>query len=133
MFSVQVGPTAPASVLTLRGELDHESAVQLREAADQVLSEAPRPPLVVVDCTGLTFCDSSGISCLIRIHQRLSEQGGVLRLAAVPSSVARVFALTGLGQVIGVYGTLHHAVSASCTVREPGGEDSPSLRSANGR
>ncbi|UFR06175.1 STAS domain-containing protein [Streptomyces sp. Go40/10] len=132
MFSVQVGPMARACVFTLRGELDHESAVQLREAADQVLSEASPPALVVVDCTGLTFCDSSGISFLIRIHQRLSAQGGVLRLAAVPSSVARVFALTGLDQAIGVHDTLHHAVSAGCTVREPASEDRPSLRAANG-
>ncbi|MFF3365242.1 STAS domain-containing protein [Streptomyces misionensis] len=133
VLSVAVRPAKRACVVTLRGELDYESAVQLHEAAERVLTDASRPTLVLVDCAGLTFCDSSGISCLIRMYQRLSAQGGVLRLAAVPASVARVFALTGLDQAIGVYATLHQAVSADSAVREPGGEERPSARWVSGR
>ncbi|MFJ8036503.1 STAS domain-containing protein [Streptomyces sp. NPDC096032] len=130
MFSVQVSSTAQARVFALRGELDYESAVQLHEAADQVLG-GTRQPVLVVDCTGLEFCDSSGIGCLVRIHQRLSAQGAVLRLAAVPASVARVFALTGLDQAIPVHATLDEALGASGSGPVPGSDDGlSSLRSA---
>ncbi|MFC1408525.1 STAS domain-containing protein [Streptacidiphilus sp. N1-12] len=122
MFSVEVRPTGVAWVLELRGELDFESAAQLREAAD-VLFEAEQPALLVVDCAALGFCDSSGINVLIRIYQRLSERGGVLRLAAVPGSVTRVFALTGLNQVMAVYETADEALSVQDGARALRGPD----------
>ncbi|MCY0922911.1 STAS domain-containing protein [Streptomyces sp. H27-G5] len=80
MFSVDVRRTAQACVFALRGELDYDSAVQLQEAADLVLTGHDQPGLVVADCTALAFCDSSGIGGLIRIYQKLSAHGGLLRL-----------------------------------------------------
>jgi anti-anti-sigma factor len=112
VFSVDSKPSEHAWVLALRGELDLYSTVQLREAADAVLTGPQSASLVVVDCTALDYCDSTGITGLIQLHQRLAGHGGVLRLAAVPASVARIFALTGLDQVISVHGTAYDALSA---------------------
>lgn len=112
MFSVDVRLDERACVLALRGVLDFDSAVQLREAADGLLGAAEPPSSVVADCTGLEFCDSTGISCLIVIYQRLQAHGGVLRLAAAPASVARIFRLTGLDQAISVHETVHQALGA---------------------
>ncbi|MFC9281691.1 STAS domain-containing protein [Streptomyces collinus] len=133
MFSVRIGSAARTCVLTLHGELDYDSAVQLREAADHVLADTDLSVLVV-DCTGLEFCDSSGIGCLVLLYQRLSARGGVLRLAAVPVSVARVFALTGLDLAIPVHPTLREAIDSGAggSLPTPGGEDGPSpLRSVS--
>ncbi|MEU3295736.1 STAS domain-containing protein [Streptomyces longwoodensis] len=133
MFSVQVGSTVGACVLTLRGELDHDSAVQMDEAADQVFAEG-RHRLLVVDCTELEFCDSSGIGCLVRMYQHLAARGGVLRLAAVPASVARVLSLTGLDQAIAVHATLHDAFRAGGARPTFGSDDGLSaLPRASGR
>ncbi|QMU76826.1 STAS domain-containing protein [Streptacidiphilus sp. PB12-B1b] len=120
-------PSEHAWVLALRGELDFHSVVQLREAADAVLAEPQPAPLVVVDCTALEYCDSTGITGLIQIHQRLAGHGGVLRLAAVPASVARIFELTGLDQVIAVHGTAYDALSAEDGAQEPHSQDPASL------
>jgi anti-anti-sigma factor len=122
VFSVQVGSTARACVLTLRGALDHDSAVQMDEAAGQVFAEG-RHGLLVVDCTRLEFCDSSGIGCLVRMYQHLAARGGVLRLAAVPASVARVLALTGLDRAIAVHATLDEAVGAGGAWPMTGSDD----------
>ncbi|MEU5666054.1 STAS domain-containing protein [Streptomyces longwoodensis] len=127
---MRISSTARARVLALRGELDHESAVQLDEAADQVLG-GTRRPVLVVDCADLEFCDSSGIGCLVRLYQGLAAHGAVLRLAAVPVSVARVFALTGLDQAIPVHATLDEALGAGGTGPARGsGDGRSSLRSA---
>jgi len=128
LFSVDARSVGLACVLALRGELDFHSAVQLGEAADTVLTGPGPLPLVVIDCTALTFCDSSGISGLIGIYQQLSGRGGVLRLAAVPTSVARIFRLTGLDEVIAVHDTAHDALDAG-GAQEPHRRDvrSPAL------
>ncbi|MER5766288.1 STAS domain-containing protein [Streptomyces sp. NPDC001985] len=112
MFSVQVRPAAEAAVLRLRGELDVESVVQLDEAAETALSARPAPSLVVVDCASLSFCDSSGISGLVRLYQRLSAQRGQLRVAAAPAPVAKVFSLTGLDRVIPLHTSTAEALTA---------------------
>lgn len=125
MFSVEVGRTGRACLCVLRGELDFSSAVQLQEAADQVLTALPRPGLLVIDCAALAFCDSSGISGLISIYQQLSAQDSTLRLAAVPGSVARVFRLTGLDQLISVYPTASDALAAGEGVQKPAAEGTP--------
>ncbi|MFF3531477.1 STAS domain-containing protein [Streptomyces rubiginosohelvolus] len=103
MFSVQVAQEERGVVLVLRGELDFDSMVQLDEAGQQALAQAPDAGPVVADCAALAFCDSSGIGALLRLMQRLAEQDRVLRLAGVPAPVARLFAVTGLDQIFEVY------------------------------
>ncbi|MEV5476587.1 STAS domain-containing protein [Streptomyces sp. NPDC052207] len=111
MFVVEVRQAGQAWLLALHGELDFNSAVHLRQAADPAVSGPSRPGLMVIDCAGLGFCDSSGISSLIAIHQWLSARGSTLRLAAVPPSVARIVTLTGLDQLVRVYSTTSDALA----------------------
>ncbi|MFJ9761903.1 STAS domain-containing protein [Streptomyces sp. NPDC101149] len=119
MFAVEVRQTGQAWLLALHGELDFNSAVQLRQAADRVVSEPSRPGPMVIDCAGLGFCDSSGISSLIAIHQWLSARGSTLRLAAVPPTVARIFTLTGLDLLVRVYSTASHALEGEGVTASP--------------
>ncbi|MFC9057226.1 STAS domain-containing protein [Streptomyces sp. NPDC057074] len=111
VFSVDVRPYERGVVFALRGELDFDSVVQLHEATERELSRMEGPP-VVVDCARLAFCDSSGIGGLLRLSQRLSAQDRVLRLAAVPASVARLLALTGLDRLFTVHADVHEALGA---------------------
>ncbi|WP_093703127.1 STAS domain-containing protein [Streptomyces sp. 2131.1] len=86
-------------IFTLHGDLDFHSVVQLYEAEDKELSGEQEAGAVVVDCSRLTYCDSTGISALLKLHSQLSARGGVLCLSAVPAFLDRLFALTGLNQV----------------------------------
>ncbi|MFG3043324.1 STAS domain-containing protein [Streptomyces sp. NPDC048241] len=112
MFSVDVRQHALGVLFVLFGELDFDSVVQLHEAADEELAASKGTLPVVVDCTALTFCDSSGISALLRLYQRLSAQQRVLRLATVPASVSRLFTLTGLDQLFSVHKDAAEALAA---------------------
>ncbi|MEU5217052.1 STAS domain-containing protein [Streptomyces sp. NPDC020807] len=118
MFSVDVRQEERGTVLVLRGELDFDSAVQLDEERLRDPGAGGVPGPVVVDLAALTFCDSSGISALLRLYQQLSAQGRPLRLAAVPTTVGRLFALTGLDQVFTVHADVRAALAA-----EPAGPD----------
>ncbi|MFD3557573.1 STAS domain-containing protein [Streptomyces goshikiensis] len=112
MFSVQVTQEARGAVFALRGELDFDSMVQLHEAGEEELARGRGAGTVVGDCTRLTFCDSSGIGALLRLFHQLAAQGRVLRLAALPPSVARLFSVTGLDQVFSVYADADQALAA---------------------
>lgn len=111
MFSVQVTHQGRSAVFTLRGDLDFDSMVQLQEAADKELARGRGAGAVVADCGRLTFCDSSGIGVLVRLWQDLATQERALRLAAVPSTVIRLFSLTGLDQVFSVHADVEQALA----------------------
>src|SRR6202021_1893333 len=61
---------------------------------DQVQPELTK--LVIVDLRELEFMDSTGLSIIVRAHQRLSEHGCELTLIKGPPQVQRLLDLTGV-------------------------------------
>jgi anti-anti-sigma factor len=54
------------------------------------------PKEVVLDFSGLSFVDSSGISALVDAQHRLSERGRQLSIHAARPGAVRVFEIAGL-------------------------------------
>ena len=77
------------------GELDAATAPMLDAAL-----QACAGPEVVVDCGGLAFIDSSGLSMLVANHRRLSMAGTGLVLERVPVLARRLFEISGLDRVL---------------------------------
>ena len=106
--SVVGNPDAPV-VVTVRGNLDIDSAPVLTTTLDQVLD---RPaPRVVVDLSGVEFCDSTGLSAFVVGHNRAAGTGGWLRLAAPTPFLADLLDTVGLAPRIGVYPTVADALA----------------------
>ena len=62
------------AVLVLRGSLDIDTAPVLKANLARLVD---RPsPRVVVDVSGLDFCDSMGVGVLVTAHGRAMERGG---------------------------------------------------------
>ncbi|MBT3150138.1 STAS domain-containing protein [Streptomyces sp. CHD11] len=97
-------------VIELTGDLDHDSAPQVRAALPH-LDLRPGQHLIV-DLDALTFCDSSGITVLIAARNYAHQRGAGIALAAVPDRVRRVFRIVGLDEVFATYPTAHEAVAA---------------------
>lgn len=76
----------------LTGDLDLRRADQLEAGLLAHVASTPGDP-VVIDCSDLTFIDSSGLGMLVDVHQR---SGKHLRLQRVPEPCRDVFVLTGL-------------------------------------
>ncbi len=72
----------------------------LEETALALLAE--HPPRLVLDMRKVSFCDSAGIACLIRIQRAASEAGGRVELHSVHGLVRRVLELAGVSELLGV-------------------------------
>lgn len=83
------------SVLRLRGELDASNRDHLRSAISSALEN--RPPVLVVDLSGLGFMDCAGLSVLVWAHKRLAGCGHRLIITGAKPVVQRLLHLTGLG------------------------------------
>ncbi len=77
-------------LVTVRGEVDMDTAGQLVDAIGDVAGNA------VVDLSGVTFMDSTGIHSLVRAHEALRERGDDLILRNPSPSVRRVLELTSV-------------------------------------
>ncbi|MEU6388046.1 STAS domain-containing protein [Streptomyces sp. NPDC046939] len=98
-----------ARVITVSGEIDHESGPPLREAAVDAL--AGRVPRLVVDLSAVTFMDSAGLNILLRAHRRAHDAGGWLRLAGVSANVLRILQIVGMDSVMELYPDVEAALA----------------------
>ncbi|GIF22402.1 anti-anti-sigma factor [Actinoplanes tereljensis] len=103
-----VGNQDDSVVVTVRGHLDVDNATVLTTTLEQVLD---RPaPRVVVDLSGVEFCDSIGLSTFVVGHNRAVADGGWLRLASPPEFLEHLLDTVGLAQRLGVYATVGDAL-----------------------
>ena len=97
-------------VVTVRGSLDIDSATVLTTTLEQVLD---RPcPRVVVDLSGVEFCDSTGLSAFVTGHSRAVAAGGWLRLAAPGEFLSGLLETVGLTRRLGVHPNVAAALGA---------------------
>ena len=95
------------TTVTISGEIDLYTAPRLHSELGAVLADG-MPTRVVIDMSGVEFCDSTGMNVLLSAMKRLRERGGSLELAAPRSPVRRILQVTGLDTVFSV----HDAVPA---------------------
>jgi len=108
-LNVRVERRGATAVVTPAGELDHHTAELLREPLEAAV-EAGCARLVV-DCSQLDFCDSTGLNVLLGARLKAEAAGGGVHLAGMQPVVARVFEITGAEAVFTVHGTLDEALA----------------------
>jgi anti-anti-sigma factor len=84
-------------VLTVAGELDIASATDLHHAIAS--AEDLHPSSILLDLSGLTFCDSSGLQELVVASTRRRTNGG-LRIIDLSPRVRRTIELAGLRDLL---------------------------------
>src|SRR5437773_10385783 len=86
----------PVNVLPLEGEIDLHVSPRLARSLARMIAKCPEH--VVVDLSGVTFIDSSGLAVLINAMQDMKEYGGKLTLAGINTNVRSIFETARLDQ-----------------------------------
>jgi anti-sigma B factor antagonist len=97
-------------ILELRGRLETSLDPALLRALEG-LSESGLPR-VVVDCSGLEFLGSGGVSVFVAVLDDLRARGGDLKLAGVKPQAALVLERLGISKLIQHFGTVAEAAQA---------------------
>lgn len=109
-FTVEVRRAHFGATVVPAGELDHHSAEVLRGSLQNCLAEGCSR--IVIDCSALEFCDSTGLNVLLATRIDAEAAGGAVHLAGMRPAVARVFEITGAGAVFTVHASLDEALSS---------------------
>lgn len=103
----------PAVVITAEGEADTVTAPVLRReltaAHDEIVESADGLVTMVLDATGVTFIDSTGLAELIRANQQCETKNITLHLVTSPE-LYRILELTGLIEVFTIAVSLDAAL-----------------------
>jgi anti-anti-sigma factor len=98
-------------LLEVFGELDLATAPKLCSALDA--ARIHRVRRLVVDLTGVDFCDSTGLRALIGASTELRVGGGRLAIACLPGgAVARLFDIVGARESLRVFDTPGEALAS---------------------
>jgi len=87
--------------MSVHGEIDLYTVPRLQRELASVLGSSD-PVRLVVDLSGVDFCDSTGVNVLLAAHRQAREKGGDLELAAPRPAVRKILQVTGLETVFTV-------------------------------
>ena len=114
MMMTQIEDQTPAGcepgieVLRVPEELDLASADGLAEQAYAAI--ASHAWLLLLDLTGLSFCDACGLSAFVRIANHADAAGCRYGLIAPPPPVTKILRIGGLDRRMPVYSTIDDAL-----------------------
>ena len=84
--------------MTICGEIDLYTAPRLHSELAALLADG-MPARVVIDMSGVEFCDLTGMNVLLSCLRRAWERGGELEIAAPKPAVRKILQVTGLDSV----------------------------------
>ena len=85
--------------IRLSGELDHCAAASALQAVECAVEEF-MPRQCVLDFSGLSFMDSSGIAVILKTERLMRHVNGEVRIRDANTQVCRVLELAGLGTML---------------------------------
>lgn len=91
-------------VLAVRGEFDAVTTAGLREQFAGILNEATVP--MIVDLSGVSFCDASGLAMLIGVQRRARLRGLTVAMSEPSREVSELLRVSGLDHALTMYPTL---------------------------
>jgi anti-sigma B factor antagonist len=107
---ITAGEDGAATVIVAQGELDVLTAASLRTAISDVI-DGGRAHLVL-DASGISFLDSTGIGVLVIALRRTRAFDGSFAIAGARGGALRTLELTGLTRVFTLYDTVAEAEAA---------------------
>jgi anti-sigma B factor antagonist len=98
-------------VIDVQGEIDMYTAPRLRELLIDLVSRGSYQLIVNLDKVG--FLDSTGLGVLVGGLKRVRAHDGSLDLVCTQQRILKIFRITGLTEVFGIYQTVDQAIAAT--------------------
>lgn len=87
--------------ISLFGELDHHSARCAIPEISKII-DVELPIKLLLDFSGISFMDSSGIAIAIGSYKKATALGAAFALINVPSQAYKVFSAAGICKIISI-------------------------------
>ena len=103
--------TPEPGVLALEGEIDLNESPAVRERIKPLIDA--QLPRIIVDLSGVSYIDSSGLALFIESMQRIQGYGGKFALTGLRPTVRTIFEIARLDQIFQIYPDVAAAQAAA--------------------
>ncbi|MEO1279270.1 MAG: STAS domain-containing protein [Planctomycetota bacterium] len=103
-------------VLSVSGEVDIVRSPDLQTSLQDAIGKVPGKGSVIVDLSGVSYMDSSGVATLVRGLQLSRKKDVGLVLCSLQDRVRSIFEIARLDTVFPIAGTFDEAVEAAASV-----------------
>lgn len=113
MSKALLATESPANgiVFPLEGEIDLHISPAVAISLQEII--AKKPARLLVDLSGVSYVDSSGLAVLIDAMQKVQKYGGTFGVIGMQESVRSIFEIAKLDQVFRIFPTVEAATAAT--------------------
>jgi anti-sigma B factor antagonist len=103
-----IGDDRRAVVVEAVGDIDLHRSAEFQE--ELLALPEQRPEQIIVDLSGVTYMDSSGVASLVKLLARVRRTNMALKLVGLTPRVRSVFEITRLETVFEIYPSREEAL-----------------------
>ena len=97
-MNVTIESSGNLVIAYLYGEIDHHTAVDIRDKIDNAVSYI-KPSHLILDFKNITFMDSSGIGLVMGRFRLMQNHHGSVEIRNVTPQTKKIMELAGLGRI----------------------------------
>ncbi len=88
----------------LKGEIDHHTAPNIREAIDDALSSSESAKILVLDFNDVSFMDSSGVGLVMGRYRYATTLGKKVRVDNLDERNYKIMQMSGIPKIAEING-----------------------------
>ena len=96
-------------VMSISGEIDHRYSVRIRNEADRRIVTYPDKHFII-DLTGVSFMDSSGIGVIIGRYKLIKSFGTTVSIVSSNPTLKKILEMSGIEKIIPIHQSLEEAI-----------------------
>lgn len=86
-------------IAKITGEIDHHAARWLRADIDTAIQDK-NPKRLLIDFSGVSFMDSSGVGLVMGRYKNMAGRGGTVSLVNMPEYIEKVMRLARMDRLL---------------------------------
>jgi len=95
-------------LIEIVGDLDRGS---VKEAREKLIAFIEKGHInLIVDLSGLNFCDSTGILVLVHSYIKVVRYKGYFKLCKIPTDIFKLLEMIGLTKIMPIYNSIEEAL-----------------------
>lgn len=109
-MQIKVESKNNTDIVILSGEVDLYNSPQVRKKLTELINH--KNPHIIVDLSGVTYMDSSGLATLVEAMQKIAKNNGKFILVGIKGAVKNMFEIARLNEVFSIYENITTALAS---------------------
>ncbi len=108
--TISITKIASRTVLTPKGPLTYQNSDELETMFNECIIQGSKE--IILDFKAVSFMDSEVLELLIRMHETLTKQGGMLKIINLDAVCKDILIATRLINVLHVFKNINNAIKS---------------------